>query len=493
MKPNAMYLRKSRSDPEDETTEETLDKHKRTLTEFTQKAGLEISEIYKEVVSGDGLFLRPQMVRLMQNINAGKYGGIVCMDIDRLGRVDTKDRGIILDCFKSAGTLIITPQKTYDLSDEIDEFSTEMQMLFARQELKKITKRLHAGLIRAASDGCHVGEPPLGYKRAYEGKKPTLEIEESEAGIVRLIFDMYVNDKIGATRIADKLNAMGLKTRNGGNFTRSSVGFILSNEVYIGKIIYNKRRKIKKKMPEDKQKCLVNPKDRWIVAEGLHCPIIDKDLFYRAQKIRLARSNPPSNNGIVANPLAGLIKCSNCGGAMVRRSSKKEPPRLLCTKPGCNPSVHLDLVEKRLFDILKDVFENEKLLCSPKSAEPSETLKTGERLKKQLSVLNRQNDNIHDLLEQGVYDAATFQKRQSEISEKLNAVQQAIRQNASAVKAAKNIVKPPDTDVMQYFSDICAKMTPLEINTVYKMIFKSIYYKHSGDSFDLTVNFNDWV
>ena len=111
---------------------------------------------------------------------------------------------------------------------------------------------------------------------------------------MRLIFDMFVNDKIGATRIADRLNAMGLKTRNGGNFTRSSVGFILSNEVYIGKIIYNKRRKIKKKMPEDKQKSLVNPKDSWIVAEGLHCPIIDKDLFYRAQKIRLARSNPPA-------------------------------------------------------------------------------------------------------------------------------------------------------------------------------------------------------
>ena len=155
--------------------------------------------------------------------------------------------------------------------------------------------------------------------------------------------------------------------------------------------------------------------------------------------------------------------------------------------------MHLDLVEKRLIDILKDVFGDEKIVYSPDSVELSETQKTGERLKKQLAVLNRQNDNIHDLLEQSVYDAATFQKRQSELSEKLNATKQAIRQNTAAVKAAKSIGKPPDTSVMQYFSDICAKMTPLELNTVYKMIFKSIYYKHSGDSFDLTVNFNDWV
>ena len=66
---------------------------------------------------------------------------------------------------------------------------------------------------------------------------------------------------------------------------------------------------------------------------------------------------------------------------MVRRSSKKEPPRLLCTKPGCNPSVHLSLVEKRLIDILKDIFENEKIIYSPGKVEFSETSKTGERLK----------------------------------------------------------------------------------------------------------------
>lgn len=78
------------------------------------------------------------MIRLLSDIEADKYDGVLCMDIDRLGRVDTKDRGIILDTFKSHDTKIITPRKIYNLNDEIDEFSTEIQMLMARQELKRL-------------------------------------------------------------------------------------------------------------------------------------------------------------------------------------------------------------------------------------------------------------------------------------------------------------------------------------------------------------------
>ena len=62
----AIYLRKSRSDPEDESIEETLSRHKKTLLQYAKKASLTVTKIYEEVVSGDGLFVRPQMVLLMQ-------------------------------------------------------------------------------------------------------------------------------------------------------------------------------------------------------------------------------------------------------------------------------------------------------------------------------------------------------------------------------------------------------------------------------------------
>ena len=237
----AVYLRRSRSDPEDESMDETLSRHKSTLLQFAKTNKLTILEIYEEVVSGDGLFVRPQMMRLMSDINADKYDGVLCMDIDRLGRVDTQDRRIILDTFKSHNTKIITPRKIYDLNDEIDEFSTEIQMLMARQELKKITQRMQSGKKKSIEEGCHVGEPPYGYQRVYIGRYPTLAICDEEAKLIRMIFDMYVNQRLGSHIIAETINSMGYKTRSGSVFSRNTIRFYLQNPVYIGKIVWNKR------------------------------------------------------------------------------------------------------------------------------------------------------------------------------------------------------------------------------------------------------------
>ena len=65
------------------------------------------------------------------------------MDLDRLGRGDMKDQGIILETFKESKTKIITPRKTYDLTDEFDEEYSEFEAFMARIKtyIKKNAKR----------------------------------------------------------------------------------------------------------------------------------------------------------------------------------------------------------------------------------------------------------------------------------------------------------------------------------------------------------------
>ena len=95
-----MYLRKSRMDPDSESIDETLARHTDTLTKFAGRLGMCITGVYKEVVSGDGLFTRPEMVRLLQDIEMGEYTAVLCMEIDRLGRSSQKDSGIIFETIK---------------------------------------------------------------------------------------------------------------------------------------------------------------------------------------------------------------------------------------------------------------------------------------------------------------------------------------------------------------------------------------------------------
>ena len=89
---------KSRMDDPHEPLEETLRRHREILKKFAVEHNIPIAEkdIYEEVVSGDSLYARPQMLRLLEDVAAGKFDGILCMDIQRLGRGSMSDQGIIL-------------------------------------------------------------------------------------------------------------------------------------------------------------------------------------------------------------------------------------------------------------------------------------------------------------------------------------------------------------------------------------------------------------
>lgn len=500
MKPNAIYLRKSRSDPEDESLEETLSKHKEILLSFTQKNKLIVSEIYCEVVSGDGLFVRPEMIRLLNEIENGTYNAVICMDIDRLGRVDTKDRGIILEAFKDNDTKIITPQKTYDLNDEIDEFSTEMQMLFARQELKKITKRLRVGIHKVSEDGYHVGEPPYGYRRIYVDKKPTLEIHPDEAMVVKMIFDMYVNQHIGSHIIADRLNSLGYSPRKTDKFARNSVRWILQNPIYIGKIMYNRKHRVKKKKPTDKWRYEPNPQEQWIVSEGKHQAIIDVDTFEEAQRIRNTRSHPPSFKGVIENPFAGLIVCGNCGTTMLRQVYKSRTNRLLCPTTSCIKSATMPEIEERVLDTLKSTLAELK-------AEPKRVVNNSEKIehlkklisdcKKHLSILEQQKNKLFDLLEQEVYDVKTFTERSAIISQTITtASEQLADYEAELKKTDKISIETEVIPTLEYLIANYDNLSAPQKNMMLRKIVKRITYnrdKAPKSDFSLSFEFREWL
>ncbi|MBQ1767997.1 MAG: recombinase family protein, partial [Oscillospiraceae bacterium] len=109
--PYCIYLRKSRADLEAEShgEGETLARHERTLLELARKQKLNVTEIYREIVSGDTIAARPVMQRLLSEVEQGIWTGVIVMEVERLARGDTIDQGIIAQTFKFTNTLIVTP------------------------------------------------------------------------------------------------------------------------------------------------------------------------------------------------------------------------------------------------------------------------------------------------------------------------------------------------------------------------------------------------
>lgn len=166
----AVYLRKSRAE-EHMNTQETLAKHRAALFAYASKYGLTIQErdIFEEVVSGESLFSRPKMLELMDAVSNSRYDLVLCMDLQRLGRGGMYDQGAILDAFKFTETLIVTPERVYDLTDEIDEEAAEMETFISRREYKLITKRLRRGLNQSIAARRLYGQSPLWLPQDHRG------------------------------------------------------------------------------------------------------------------------------------------------------------------------------------------------------------------------------------------------------------------------------------------------------------------------------------
>ncbi len=97
----AIYLRKSRADIEAEAhgEGETLLRHEKTLLDMARKLNLNITEIYREIVSGETIAARPVMQLLLSEVEQGKWKGVLVMEVERLARGDTIDQGIVSQAF----------------------------------------------------------------------------------------------------------------------------------------------------------------------------------------------------------------------------------------------------------------------------------------------------------------------------------------------------------------------------------------------------------
>ena len=417
----AVYLRKSRME-EGMDTDEVLRRHRQGLTECAQRHGLDIVEYYMEVVSGESLYARPQMLRLLEAVEAVRYDVVLCMDLDRLSRGRMKDQGIILDAFKDSGTLIVTPEKVYDLSDEIDDELAEFKTFMSRREYKIINKRLRRGLQRSIQEGCYVANAPYGYRTVTVDRRPTLEIYEPEAKFVRIMYSMYA-DGYGCVAIANHVNAMGARPHRSNAFSRNSVAQILRSPTYIGKIVWDQKKRIKKNSKGNlKHITIYNPPEKWTITDGLHPPIIEREVYSKVQEIMAGRYRPAYNDGTIKSPLAGLVKCAHCGGNMQRMAMKGQP-YLLCPKAGCCAAAKFELVEARVLGHLEDVLAQMQLEQPSRSQDLSPLEDALAAISKELHATQRQKARLHELLEIGEYDLPTYRERMTAVKDKLEGLE----------------------------------------------------------------------
>lgn len=412
-----MYLRKSRADVLG--IEETLAVHKKTLTELAEKSGFDVVKIYREIVSGETIDSRPEVQRLLSEVERGVYEGVLVMDADRLARGDSVDQGLVARAFRLSGTKIVTPRKIYDPLSEFDEEYFEFELFMARREYKLINRRIQRGRIASAKEGRYIGSsPPYGYDKVkISGGKGYTLTPNAEADTVKYIFEQYLAGS-GASLIAASLGDMEVPTRKGGVWSKATVADILKNPVYIGMIRWSRRKSVKKSV--NGQIITVRTvSGEYLLVQGLHEPIICEDVFNEVQsRLESNRKKPLRSSDVLKNPFAGLFFCKMCGARMTRlgENSHTKYDALKCPDKKCGcVSSPIRTVEQAVCQALEQWLEGYEVTVGGHAESPS--AKYGriaaaiEELSAEETRLQGQREKIYDFFEQGVYDKQVFSER----------------------------------------------------------------------------------
>lgn len=339
----AIYLRKSREDLDREAKgeHETLKRHRDILTAHAARMGMFVAQVYEEIVSGETISARPQIQKLIAGCYEGKYKGILVVEVTRLSRGNQGDAQQILDVLKfgnrNNGVLVVTPTKVYDVAHNADdEEYMEFELFMSRREYKMIQKRLERGRRQAVVEGNYMASYRLyGYNIVKTKTGRTLEPNQEEAPIVKMIFDWTVKDNMTPGKIAARLTSMGVPTYTGApEWSLSTIKTILANPTYIGKVKWNDRMVVKTmnngKLVTSRPRS--NHTDQYMLYDGKHKgnALIDEETFLAAQKRIPA---PKTKKDLkLTNPLSGLLVCAKCGKAMRYQryaSRKNTTPRFL--------------------------------------------------------------------------------------------------------------------------------------------------------------------
>ncbi len=362
----AVYARYSSDNQRDASIADQL----RVCRLHAEKQGWHIVEEYTDHAISGASLLRPGIQALISDANRGRFDIILAEAMDRLSR----DQEDIAGIFKR---MTYSDVKIFTLSEgEITHLHVglkgTMNALFLK-DLADKTRRGQRGRIEAGKSG---GGNCYGYDvvKKLDGNGEPVRgdrtINEFEAGVVRRIFWEYNTGK-SPKRIAVELNKDSIPAPGGGDWGFSTINGnakrgngILNNEMYIGKLVWNRQRFLKD--PDTgKRQARPNPESEWIIQEVPELRILDDDLWQAAKARQASIKKPRTDNDEGDNHFrdrrrpkylfSGLTKCACCCGGYSMISADLIGCSTARNKGTCNnrKNIRRDRLESRVLNALR--------------------------------------------------------------------------------------------------------------------------------------------
>lgn len=303
----------------------SLEAQQERLYEYAEYRDLEIAGDYCDAgKSGKSIKGRPEFQRMMDDIISQKdnISYVLVFKLSRFGR-NAADVLKSMQLLTDYGVDLVSVDDAIDSSTQGGRLTLTILSAVAEIERENITDQFMAGRLQKIRDGkWSGGSVPYGYRSVDR----ELTTDPYEAKIVRKIFDLYMQEDMGATSVAVTLNDEGyLRKENGGAdqrpFTYDFIVNVLDNPLYCGKLVFGRRTN--KKGPDGK---LLKPDPKHaVMAQGIHETILTEEEWNAVQekRERLSKNNYELDDPERISLLSGLVRCPMCGSGMIHTKNKR--------------------------------------------------------------------------------------------------------------------------------------------------------------------------
>jgi len=356
--------------------------------------------------TGRSMAGREALLRLLDDAEAGKIDRVVVYKYDRLGR-NLAETSAIIAQLEDCGVDVAS------VSEGKDALARGMHLVISEHYSRVLAERTRDGLIKRFEQRAWTGgPPPYGYRIVEEDGLKRLRIDETEAEVIRGIFGDYLSG-MGLKAIAKSLYDRGVPTRRGGPWTFSSVRSIIRNEVYSGKVSFNRRkfrlnRKTGRRVPQWRNS------DEVLSWEDESLRIIGREDYAKVRAKLAARARPDCRprSSVSIRPFTGLIYCENGHRCYSRRSKNRKGDyyyyacsvRQRTSKDACDIAVTVreDKLIKSITATFQDVFSDTEAIIVEATAEAERMMASNKEeatsIKRQLAELDNEVASLMRLL-----------------------------------------------------------------------------------------------
>lgn len=412
-----------------------------------------------EGISGTSVHKRENFLRMIDDAKEGKFDFIVTKEISRFSR-NTLDSIQFTQELLHCGVGVLFQSDNINTLMPDSELRLTIMASIAQDEVRKISERVKFGFKRAIEKGTVLGNNRIW---GYQKENGRLVIDEKEAEVVRLIFELYANQRMGIRAISTYLADHGYENSRGNVFSFSTIRGILSNPKYKGFYCGRKSTKVDYKMSTIK----AFAPDQWVMYKDEENvpPIVSEELWEKANFILAKRSAKQSAEdktsyqnkyaysgkiicGIHQEPYHRSVYRYKSGNKEVwqcREYAKKGKSG--CQSPIIYTSELDDIMRRALEEVAihkaEVVHELIQIYCSIHGEEEVE--KKSVKCKAEMDEILRRKDRLLDLNIDGRITDQEFSARNDRFNQELEQLQEQLRELEEEKLKTKDMMQSIET------------------------------------------------